>query len=171
MMPSLRDELRQRLTGRVGLVGVGNPDRGDDAFGVRLAEAVRDLGHPDVILAERTPERWAERLARGAFQTILFLDAVEMSAAPGDVVFLDGAEIAARYPQVSTHKLSLGTIARLIEAEGATRACLLGVQPRSVDHGSELSAPVRATLEILRDFLVEVLAVRTKPLAACGERT
>lgn len=170
-MRSLRDELRQRVTGRVGLVGIGNPDRGDDALGLRLAEAVRDRGYPDVILAERTPERWTERLARGTFQTVLFLDAVEMGAAPGDVIFLDAAEIAARYPQVSTHKLSLGTIARLIEAEGPTRVRLLGVQPRSVGHGAKLSAPVRATLEILRDLLVEMLTVGTKPLAACGERS
>ncbi len=168
-MPSLRDELRQRLTGRVGLVGIGNRDRGDDAFGLRLAEAVRDLGYRDVILAERTPERWTERLARGAFRTILFLDAVEMSATPGDVIFLDGAEIAARYPQVSTHKLSLGTISRLIEAEGPTRVCLLGVQPRCVDLGADLSAPVRTTLAILRDLLAEMLAIGTIPLAACGE--
>jgi hydrogenase maturation protease len=169
-MPSLRDELRWRLTGRVCLVGIGNPDRADDACGLRLAEAVRDLGYPDVILAERTPERWTERLARGGFQTVVFLDAVGMSAAPGDVVFLEGAQIAARYPQVSTHNLSLGTISRLIEAQGPTRVYLLGVQPQSVGDGAELSAPVRTTLEILRDLLVEMLTVGTKPLAVCGER-
>ena len=93
-----------------------------------------------------------------------------MSAAPGDVIFLEGAEIAARYPQVSTHKLSLGTIARLIEAQGPTRVFLLGVQPQSVGDAAELSAPVRTTLEILRDLLVEMLAIGTKPLAVCGER-
>jgi hydrogenase maturation protease len=155
----------------VGLVGIGNPDRRDDAFGLRLAEAVRDLGYPDVILAERTPERWMGRLARGEWQTVLFLDAVQMSAAPGDVIFLGGAEIAARYPQVSTHKLSLGTLARLIEAGGSTRVFFLGVQPHAVDQGAELSAPVRATLEILRDLLLDVLAPGTEPLAVCGERS
>lgn len=171
-MPTLRDELRRRLTGRVCLVGVGNPDRGDDAFGLRLAEAVRDLGHPDVILAERTPERWTERLARGGFRTVVFLDAVGMGAAPGDVIFLAGAEIAARYPQVSTHKLSLGTIARLIEAAGPTRVFLLGAQPRTVGHGAGLSAPLRTTLETLLDLLVEtLLPVRGERLAACGERS
>ena len=170
-MPTLRDELRQRLTGRVCLVGIGNPDRGDDAFGLRLAEAVRDVGYPVVILAERTPERWTERLARGAIQTVVFLDAVRMSAAPGDVIFLAGAEIAARYPQVSTHKLSLGTIARLIEADAPTHVFLLGVQPRSMAYGAQLSAPVRATLEVLRDLLLAILPVGTIPLAVSGERS
>ncbi|OGB93211.1 MAG: hypothetical protein A2Z31_09055 [candidate division NC10 bacterium RBG_16_65_8] len=169
-MRSLRDELGARLRGRVCLVGIGNPDRGDDAFGVRLAEAMRALGYPDAILAERTPERWLERVARGGFQGVVFLDLVEMGAAPGAVIFLECAQIAARHPQISTHKLSLGTLARLIEAEGPTRAFLLGVQPQSVGPGTELSAPVRTTLEILRDLLAEILMPRTEPLLACGDR-
>lgn len=169
-MQSLREVLRTSLAGRVGLVGIGNPDCGDDACGLRLAERVRDLGYPDVILAERTPERWTERLARGGFQTLVFLDAVQMGAAPGDVIFLAGAEIAARFPQVSTHKLSLGTIARLIEAQAPTRVFLLGVQPEAVHHGARLSVPVRATLEVLRELLVEILPCGPKSLAACGER-
>ena len=169
-MPDLRDDLRRRLTARVCLVGIGNPDRGDDGFGAWLAEAVRTLGYPDVIVAERTPERYMTQLSRGDFQTVLFLDAVEMGAAPGGVVLLEGREIVARYPQVSTHKLSLGALARLIETEGSTRVFLLGVQPQSVDNASGLSEPVQTTLEVLRDLLAEVLPVGTEPLAVCGER-
>jgi hydrogenase maturation protease len=153
------------------VVGIGNPDRSDDGFGVRLAEAMRALGYPDVILAERTPERWLERLARGGFQGVVFLDLVEMGAAPGAVVFLEGHQITARYPQVSTHKLSLGTLARLIEGESPTRVFLLGVQPQSVGSGVGLSVPVQATLEILRDLLAEILMPRTEPLLACGDRS
>ncbi len=170
-MLTLREELGHCLRGRVCVVGIGNPDRGDDALGVRLAEAMRAIGHPDVILAERSPEQWVERLGQAGFQTVLFLDAVDSGTAPGDVVVMDGREIAARYPQVSTHKLSLGTLARLIETHGSARVCLLGVQPECVGHDSGLSAPVQTTLEILRDLLVEVLMNPTEPLAVCGERS
>jgi len=168
-MRDLRDDLRRCLTGRVCLVGIGNPDRGDDAFGVILADSMRRLGYPEVILADRTPERWTGWLAQSRFQAVLFLDAVEMGAAPGDVVFLASAQIAARYPQLSTHKLSLGTLAALIEAEGPTRVFLLGVQPQSLDYGADLSVPVRTTLEILRDLLAENLTTRAEPLTVCGE--
>lgn len=171
-MTDLREALRERLRGRTCLMGIGNPDRGDDGFGVRLAEAVQALGYPDVIVAERTPERFVPQLRRGNVRTVLFLDAVDMGAAPGDVALWDGCEIVARYPQVSTHKLSLGTLARLIESEtdGATRVFLLGVQSQSVDHASGLSEPVRTTLDALRDLLAEVLSAETQPLAVCGER-
>lgn len=167
-MPTLRDELQQRLKGRVCLVGVGNPERGDDGFGVRLAEAMRDLGHRDVIVAAREPERWTGHLVRGGFQTVLFLDAVQINAAPGAAVFLESAQIAARYPQVSTHRLSLGMLARLIESESPARVCLLGVQPGSLDGSGDLSAPVRTTLEILRDVLTESLTAPGKPMAVGG---
>ena len=169
-MPDLREDLRGRLTGRVCLLGIGNPDRGDDGLGVRLAEAVRAAGYPGVIVAERTPERWVAEVVRGGWQTVVLLDAIEMGAAPGTVVLLDAREITARFPQVSTHKFSLGTIARLLEAEGRMRVCLLGVQPAGVAHAAGLSDPVRTTLEILRTLLVDVLPVGTEPLAVCGER-
>jgi hydrogenase maturation protease len=169
-MADLREVLRASLTGRVCIVGVGNPDCGDDGLGMRLADSVRAAGHPDVILAERTPERWVGRLTRGGFQTILFLDAVEMGASPGAAVFLSRGEIAARCPQISTHKLSLSTLARLIEADGPARVFLLGVQPRSVGLGSGLSAPVQLTLDLLQNLLADVLAIAGDPLPACGER-
>jgi hydrogenase maturation protease len=169
-MTTLRDELAACLRGRVCLVGIGNPDRGDDAVGVRLAEALRALGYRDVILAERTPERWVRALAHGGFQAVLFLDAVRMGAAPGDAALLASAQIASRYPQLSTHTLSLGTLARAIEADGPTRVFLLGVQPQAIDQGTELSGPVQTTLEILRHLLMEILMPVTEPLAVCGER-
>lgn len=169
-MPTLRDDLRRRVTGRVCLVGVGNPDRGDDAVGPHLAATLRSRGHPDVIVAERSPERWMGQLTSGEFDTVVFLDAVEACAAPGDAICLDGVGIAARYPQVSTHTLSLGTLARLIEATGRTRAVLLGIQPQRVADGRDLSPSVRASAELLCDLLAECLGVGAEPVTACGER-
>jgi len=169
-MPNLRDDLERCLRGRVCVVGVGNPDRGDDGFGLRLAETLRDLGYPDVILAERAPERWMEPLTRSGFQTVLFLDAVDMGAAPGSAALLEATEISARYPQISTHKLSLGTLARLIEADGRTRVLVLGVQPVAVRQVGGLSERVQTSLQILRDLLAETLGVHANALAVCGGR-
>jgi hydrogenase maturation protease len=169
-MTDLRNDLRAHLRGRVCLVGIGNPDQGDDALGVRLAEGMLAHGYPDVIIAARTPECCVESLARGSFQAVLFVDAVEMGALPGAAVFLESHEMATRYPQVSTHKISLGTLAGLIERNGRTRVFLLGVQPESAPAAADLSAPVKTTLAILQDLLAEVLPVKPEALAVCGER-
>ena len=98
-----------------------------------------------------------------SFRHVLMLDAVETGSAAGSAVFLDAGQIKNRYPQISTHRVALGTLARLIESGGSARVWLLGVQPRSTELGAELSETVRATLEILKDLLVQVLPGFTKP--------
>ena len=170
-MAGLREALTAQLRPPVCVVGVGNPDRGDDGFGLRLAEWLRHHGAPDIILAERTPERWVGTLARGGFRTVLFLDAVRMGADHGAAVFLPSVEIVARYPQVSTHAVSLGTLARLSETDGPTRVFLLGVQPRSLGPEADLSEPVRTTLRLLGPLLLEILMPVTESLAIRGERS
>jgi hydrogenase maturation protease len=158
-MPDLREQLQQCFQGRVCLMGLGNVDYGDDGFGVRLAEELKSEirnpkaeGNPKsegrsedpgrsssdfglrshVIVAGTTPERVIGRVADESFDHVIFLDAVEFGGAPGSVVLLNSDEITARYPQISTHKISLGLLAKWAEVNGTTKAWLLGVQPESL---------------------------------------
>jgi len=66
--------------------------------------------------------------------------------------------MAARFPQVSTHKISLGLLARCLEANGRTRAWLLGVQPESLQPGAGLTPAVQNTLKILTELLGKMAA-------------
>jgi hydrogenase maturation protease len=95
---------------------------------------------------------------------LVFLDAVEFGAAPGSVVFLNSAEMAGRFPQVSTHKIALGVLAQCAETNGSTRAWLLGVQPESLQAGQPLTATMEQTLSVLREYL---LAARPSPIEKC----
>ena len=165
-MPNLREQLQQLFEGRVCLMGLGNVLYGDDGFGVRLAEELKakDLrSHVmDIIVAGTTPDRFVGRVADESFDHLIFLDAVEFGGAPGSVVLLNSDEMATRYPQISTHKISLGLLAKWAEANGRTKAWVLGVQPESLTPGGELTPAVRATLELLlelvRDVSLEVMA-------------
>jgi hypothetical protein len=73
---------------------------------------------------------------------------------------MDATEIQSKFPQISTHKISLGMTARVIESECQTRVWLLGIQPASLRTGSEMSGPVNQTLKLLAGLLTEAL---------CGE--
>jgi hydrogenase maturation protease len=169
-MLDLREQLQQLLQGRVCLMGLGNVEYGDDAFGVRLAEELKSEGRTpksegnpsQVILCGMTPERFIGLVTDEGFDHVVFLDAVEFGGPPGSVVLLDSNEMAARFPQISTHKISLGLLARQVESNGQTRAWLLGVQPESLRQGEQLSPTVQATLELLlgllRDVSAEVIA-------------
>jgi hydrogenase maturation protease len=157
-MPDLREQLQSALRGRVGFMGVGNDAAGDDAFGVRLAGTLARGGVPHVFVAGIAPERWIGRCQDAGFDQFVFLDAVELGAAPGSAVLLDAREITARFPQISTHKISLGVLAGLLESGSRTRAWLLGVQPASLQPASGLSPAVEATLTILAGLIGEVLS-------------
>jgi hydrogenase maturation protease len=156
-MPDLRTQLQQCLQGRVCLMALGNVDYGDDGSGMRLGESLARAGLQNVILAGTVPERLLGLVTEGSFDHVVFLDAVEFGAAPGSVVFLNAEEMTARFPQVSTHKLSLGLLVKWVEASGKTKAWLLGVQPESVKPGANLTPTMQTTLNILTGLLSETL--------------
>jgi hydrogenase maturation protease len=155
-MPDLDSQLARDLPGRIRWLGLGADDRGDDAAGLRLAAGLAARGVPHVVLAGTQPERWLAAASLAGFDHVVVLDAVAVGAAPGSVVFLPGAELASRLPQVSTHRLSLGLLARWVEAETACTVWLLGVQPESLRLGAGLSPAVQSTL----DLLIALLAAR-----------
>jgi hydrogenase maturation protease len=163
-MSDLRSTLQSRLSGRACVVGVGNVELGDDGFGPCVAEALSEAGIQDVIVAGTTPERWTEKLTSSGYDSVLFLDAVEFPGEPGAAVLLEANEIRARFPQVSTHKISLGTLAKVIEHESAAKVLLLGVKPESLAGGAGLTPPVRDSASGLAAILSDVLSSNPKKL-------
>jgi hydrogenase maturation protease len=160
-MLDLREQLQHWRRGRTCLVAVGNVDSGDDGFGERLAERVEErlvaVERHDlrVVHAGTVPEHFVGRLVEEGFDHLVFLDAVEIGAAPGTVLLADAAEMAVRLPQVSTHRISLGLLARWVESSRTTRAWLLGVQPRTIAFGRGLSEDVQESLGLLAELLCE----------------
>jgi hydrogenase maturation protease len=167
MSEDLQTMLHKTLIGRTAFVGIGNVDLGDDGFGVHLAEALAAAGLPEVFITHTVPENHVGTLAHRGYDHVVFLDAVNAGAEPGWLFFLDTVEMRNRFPQVSTHKLTLGTLARLIEAEGSTRVWLLGIQPTTLKQGVGLSEPVVKTLNLLKTLLLDTFSQRRSDKAEC----
>ncbi len=151
-MPGIAGQLEHTLRGPVAYIGIGNVDHGDDGFGVRLAEALATAGVAHVIVAGTVPENCLGCVAHKEFDHVVFLDAVEFGGGPGSAVFLDAKEIACCFPQISTHKIALGTLAKLIESGDRTRVWLLGVGPETLK-GSSLSSTVAKTLAAFKEMI------------------
>lgn len=157
-MIDLMKQLR-RLHGRVCIMGIGNVGGGDDGFGVLLAQELSETGVHDVVIARTSPELFVSSGSSQRFDHVLFLDAVDFGGEPGSVVFLSSKEMIARFPQVSTHRLSLGLLAKWAESNGVTKAWLLGVQPKSLGHEHHLTAEVKRSYGALRELLIRQFAV------------
>jgi hydrogenase maturation protease len=113
-----------------------------------------------VVCAGATPERWLDVLARGGFDNVVFLDAVRTQAPAGSVVMLDAAGIEAAYPQISTHKIALATLARFIAGESRAAVWVLGIVPGSLRAGEGLSETVQASSAALRVVIRDLLRGR-----------
>ncbi len=163
-MTDLREQLRHCFQGRVCVMGLGNVDHGDDGFGVYLAEsmAARLTGSGEVFLARNVisagtmPERYIGYLTAKGFDHLVFLDAVEWSGKPGSMILLTVEELTSRFPQISTHKMSLGLLAKLINEDNRTKVWLLGVQPGSLKTAEELTTTIQSTVALLSELLCDI---------------
>jgi hydrogenase maturation protease len=161
-MRDLRSQLEAWRGRRLWLLGVGNPGRGDDGFGPRLVERLRErLGGdacPRLLDVGTCPERYVGVAAREGCQELVFADAVDFGGAPGSLLVAGTEELAARRVGTSTHRVPLPVLAQYAEGLG-TRAWLLGVQPASLREGEAPSPEVEGTLEALVELLGVALGV------------
>jgi hydrogenase maturation protease len=152
----------------VTIIGVGNPDMGDDGVGVAIAERLSAemregtwRSRADVVCAERDPMLACAYLAEG--KHVLVVDAVDMQAKPGTWRLFSGAEIAecALPDGSSSHTVSImevGALARALECPERLR--VLGIQVAEVRPGRFLSDPVsRSVAEVLAKVREEAEAL------------
>jgi hydrogenase maturation protease len=161
------------LAGRVLFVGVGCRGRGDDGLGPELAgrllspEAmakpiaarpcppasglsgppVRDRWLRALDCGER-PEDFTADMAAAEPDTVVFVDAVDMSAEPGAVGIFGVGDTAAAFPE--THRTSLRVVMQYVGQRTGAAVWLLGVQPGTLC-GPHLSPEVARTVDLLTE--------------------
>ncbi len=122
------------------IVGVGNPSRGDDGAGLLLGSAVAHTLGVGYIAGEDVPEHYTAEMRQSAAMCILLVDAVDMKMPPGHIALLRIEDL--EDTSISTHKVSLAVLARLLESTGEKRVYLLGIQPGQLQWGHEVEEPL-----------------------------
>ena len=154
-MENFTDELKLICKESTAFIGIGNTDRSDDGAGIVLARFLQDAGFKNVFIGGITPEKVLPQIRDGKFANVVFLDAVESGSIPGSVVILDAQEIAVRFPQVSTHKLSVSMLAKIVSEHNDSRVWLLGIQPAKIDMSENgLSAQVDESVQAVAQQIV-----------------
>jgi hydrogenase 3 maturation protease len=167
---TLRDELATRLSGRVVVVGVGNPLRGDDAAGCLVARHLRGTEGAHVIEAEEVPESFVGEIAAAKPETVVMVDAVDLGARPGAVAVLEREQIAAYAP--TTHRMPLSLVMKVVQRRTGADVFLIAVQPSRVDFGAATTPEVSETVERLAGILADLLRDReSRPGVARDART
>ncbi|MGC8470467.1 MAG: hydrogenase maturation protease [Acetobacteraceae bacterium] len=144
------------------VIGLGNPDRGDDAVGLHVARRVAALGLPGLVVEESHGDTLA-LLGRWAGATsVVLADAAAPVAAPGRIHRLD--PLAGPLPR----DLALGSTHAFGLAEAVELARTLGLLPRRItiyaiegfrfDRGAGLSPEVAAAVAPLVERITAELA-------------
>ncbi|HEY7723128.1 MAG TPA: hydrogenase maturation protease [Pedococcus sp.] len=141
--------------GGVLVLGLGSPDRGDDAVGREVAGVVAALGLPGVAVIEHEDPTCVIEAWSGA-SAVVVVDAVRSGALPGSVTVLEvGADTAAlprsawsQTGRGGTHAFGLASAVELSRAlrRLPARLWVVGVEAAGLEHGAPLSAPVAASV-------------------------
>ncbi|UCC72555.1 MAG: hydrogenase maturation protease [Gemmatimonadota bacterium] len=152
---SLAKELADRLGGSVVVVGIGNPLRGDDAAGCEVARRLQGRSAALVVNAEEIPESHLVGIAAARPDTVLFVDAVDLGAAPGSLAMVEAQQMGGYCP--STHRMPLGLLMECLRRDTAADVFLVAVQPGRIGFGEPMSAEVTASITLLIDTLEGLL--------------
>jgi hydrogenase maturation protease len=169
---SLREELARRLSGRVVVVGVGNPLRADDAAGCLVARRLQGTPGVRVVEAEEVPESFVGDIAAAMPDVVALVDAVDLGAEPGAVAMLEREQVATYAP--TTHRMPLSLVMEVVQRRTGADVFLIAVQPLTLAFGAKVSPEVSATVEVLAAALSELLrapGVRPRDRHATGAVT
>jgi len=150
--------LRQRLTGRVAIMGIGNMMRSDDGFGTHLVntlQSARISSRVKLFTCETTPENFVGPVREFRPDTIVMIDAAELGEPPGAVRLVASHGIADL--SATTHNFSLRLLAQVLESTTNARVFLLAVQPTHTCLGTGLTPEILNTLHYLADCFHRVL--------------
>jgi len=143
------------------LIGLGNPDRGDDGVGIAVVRRVTQLAADGVAVVESDdPASLIDAWSEG--DRVVVVDAMRSDRPAGSVLTLDVTETplpSDGWAKGGTHALGLSAAVELSRALGRLpqRLVVVGVEADGLIAGSELSAPVRASVSPAVDAALRAL--------------
>jgi len=161
---NLRERLRKAIRGKVVVIGIGNPSRGDDAAGSCVAQQICAAPGVHVIDAQDVPENYLCQVADQRPDTILLIDSVDLNSAPGSVALSDQDQTAAYWP--STHRVPISLLVDYLERTSHARVFLIAIQPYHTDFIQPMSDEVVSSVGAIADVLNDVFATRRMSASA-----
>ena len=153
---SFEAQLAKGLRGRVVVMGIGNPRRGDDAAGSLAARRIVARSDVCVVDAQDVPEEHFVGVVNQHPDTIVLIDCVDMEAEPGSVAFLERDQMADYWP--TTHRMPLGMLMGVLERESNARVVGIGIQPAHTEFMKPVSTAVSESIAQVAEILNDALA-------------
>jgi hydrogenase maturation protease len=146
----------------VVVIGVGNPDRGDDAAGRRVAAALRGVVPAGVVVMESDGDPTTIMDAWTGADRAVLVDAMVSDSRPGTVRRFDATEtplpVSVHLP--STHGMGAAEAVELARSLGRLppRVLVYGIEGSAFHPGAEMTQAVSDAVDVAKGMvLAEVL--------------
>ncbi|MFN3967230.1 MAG: hydrogenase 3 maturation endopeptidase HyCI [Endomicrobiia bacterium] len=149
-------QLKEIFNGKVLLVGVGNTLKGDDSIGpVFITRCLLKNVKCGLLNAGISPENFINKIVNSDFDTVVFVDSVEMNEPPGTFKIFSPEEISNN--SISTHNTSFKIFFEYISLQRPKmKLWLIGIQPKSLNFGEEISKEVNESINKLVEEIKEL---------------
>lgn len=154
---TLRSDIKNRIRGRVAIVGIGNILRGDDGLGPKLIEMLKQSSMAaDLFDCGTAPENYIFPILATACDTVILVDAADIGKPPGTAKVFDLGEIS--NVSFSTHNPSPRLFTDLLQTgKDGLGIFVISVQPKTTTLGASLSKEVLDGLGVLAGVFTELL--------------
>ncbi len=144
-----KKKLAELRADQPAFIGVGRKDRSDDGAGLELASRMKDLGTKDVYLEAEIEE--AHILEGLSGRPLVFIDAVNLNERPGKITIVPLQQLF--WSAILSHRL-MPSLTHRLAYDQIKNAHVLGIQPKSIVEGDQLSPPVLKALDkVIREII------------------
>ena len=153
------------------VIGLGNPDRGDDGVGIRIAETFAAQALPGAVVKQRTGDMLSLIEDWAGFAHVICVDAAALVGQPGRVHRIDAlrAPLPVAPGLASSHGIGLAEVVALARTLDLLPRALtvFAVEGQSFEAGEQLSTDVAAQIAPVAHMIAdEVHRLATTPEAA-----
>jgi hydrogenase maturation protease len=150
------------LPRRIGVIGLGNADRADDAAGILVVRALAGRVCPQVVLLEDGDplsilEQWEK------FDAAILVDAVRTGSPVGTVQVFDGRRLppTVRAGLVTTHGFCVRDVIGVGEALGNLPEIVrvVGIEAAEFTPGAPLSPEVEGAVAVAAEAVIEQIGL------------
>ncbi len=156
------------MSGRYAVLGLGNRLESDEALGGLIVER---LTSDPAILAQLPAPDDVELVDGGTvglglipyltgLDGLVVVDVINAGEEPGTLIDLEGSTLMRHEQVMSVHDLGAGELLGALHVMEAwpRRVRVVGLEPKAIELGLELTAPVAAGVPALLDRIVDHLA-------------
>jgi len=147
------------MKSKVLVLGVGNLILSDEGVGVHLARRLQLENLPPNVEIQDGGTQGLELLAyMDDVAKLIIVDCVKAGAEPGSIFKFepDAIDVIPKQYKISFHDLGIYDFLRLaIVLETLPPTIIFGMEPQKIEWGEELSPPVEAKMDKLKEFVLE----------------